>query len=78
MKKCGNCYWFLNEISISNEAFNLMSSPERPYKALIEKGDDVSIRTALNTYAPAYENDTWQHWIIVKTVRSWCNERGIR
>ena len=72
---------FSNYISVEEAIrayFNLMSSPERPYKALIEKGDDVSIRTALNTYAPAYENDTWQHWIIVKTVRSWCNERGIR
>ena len=68
---------YLNVDDAIHAYFKLMSSPDRPYKALIEAGDDESIRKALNIYAPAFENDTEQHWQIVKTVRGWCKERGI-
>jgi hypothetical protein len=58
--------------------FRLMSSPNRPYKALIDVGDEASIRKALNIYAPAFENDTEQHYKIVMAVKGWLEERGIK
>lgn len=71
---------FINYISVEEDIrayFKYMADPKNPYRALIDKGDDESIRKALNIYAPAFENDTWQHWMIVKTVRDWCYERDI-
>lgn len=34
-------------------------------------------RGLLNRYAPAYQNDTRQHYRTVMAVRQWCEERGI-
>jgi hypothetical protein len=76
-----NVSGYSNYASISEAIaayFRLMSSPNRPYKALIDAGDDESIRKALNIYAPAFENDTNQHWVIVKAVRGWLETRGIK
>lgn len=55
--------------------FRLMSSPDMPYKSLIEQG---RIREALNIYAPPFENDANEHYNIVMTVKRWTEERGIR
>jgi hypothetical protein len=52
--------------------FRLMDGAYRHY---IDAGD---WRGLLNRYAPAFENDTEQHYRIVMTVKGWCEERGIR
>jgi len=36
------------------------------------------IYKALDTYAPASENDTNEHHKIVKIVKGWVEERGIK
>lgn len=76
---------FANYVSVGEAIhayFRLMGSPDKPYRALIDKwyltNEDCYIREALNIYAPAYENDAYQHWIIVRTVRGWLEERGIK
>ena len=62
--------------------FRLMDSPNMPYRALIDKylatGDMNYIYKALDTYAPASENDTNEHHKIVKIVKGWVEERGIK
>lgn len=66
--------------------FKLMSSPDRPYRALIDKylaePDQWKawgyITQALDIYAPGYENDTIEHHKIVRQVKTWCDERGIK
>jgi hypothetical protein len=65
--------------------FRLMSSPNRPYKALIDaylaEPDQAKawtyIKQALDIYAPAFENDTMKHHRIVHIVKGWCEDRGI-
>jgi len=80
---------YANYISIDEaiEAyFKLMSSPDKPYRALIDKYlaelDQQKaweyITQVLDIYAPSYENDTIEHHKIVRIVKGWCEERGIR
>ena len=52
--------------------FRLMDSPV--YRGFIDAAD---WRGLLNRYAPAFENDTAEHYQIVMTVRRWTEERGI-
>ncbi len=52
--------------------FRLMDSPL--YRSLI---DAQNWRGVLDRYAPPYENNSTEHWAIVRTVRGWCEERGI-
>lgn len=48
------------------------------YRDLIDHIDEgTNLRKILNIYAPAFENDTEEHYRIVTTVRRWCQERGI-
>lgn len=62
--------------------FRLMSNNGMPYWALIVKyyatGNMSYIYQALDIYAPASENDTAEHHQIVATVKSWCNDKGIK
>lgn len=76
---------YTNYISIDtciDAYFKLMSSPDKPYRALIDQylatGDMTYISKALDIYAPGYENDTIQHHKIVRIVKDWCDERGIK
>lgn len=80
---------YTNYVSVEeaiNAYFRLMSSPERPYRALIDKylaePDPWKawgyITQALDIYAPGYENDTIQHHKIVRIVKDWCDQRGIK
>ncbi|MFA5558165.1 MAG: glucosaminidase domain-containing protein [Methanofastidiosum sp.] len=57
--------------------FRLMSSPEMPYRAWIDQmqaGDESKLRTILQSYCV---NSISSHLATVKTVRGWCEERGI-
>jgi len=66
--------------------YKLMNSPDKPYRALIDKYLAESdpwkawgyITQALDIYAPGYENDTIEHHKIIRVVKSWCEERGIK
>ena len=62
--------------------FRLMDSPIMPYRALIDQylatGDMTYISQALDIYAPGNENDIIQHHKIVRTVKDWCDQRGIK
>jgi hypothetical protein len=58
--------------------FRLMSSTEMPYRAWIDEmqaGDETKLRTILQAYCV---NSISSHLATVKTVRNWCNERGIK
>lgn len=52
--------------------FRLMDNVYRSYIDLEDW------RGLLNKYAPAIENDVQNHYVIVMTVRQWCEERGIQ
>lgn len=45
------------------------------YRDLI---DSHQWRQILDIYAPAYENDTNEHYNIVMKVKQWCEEKGLR
>lgn len=72
---------FANYVSVEESIhayFKLMSSPDMPYRAWIDKlmaGDESYLRTILQAYCV---NSISAHLATVKTVRDWCNERGIR
>lgn len=53
--------------------FRLMD--QGTYRGLIDAED---WRGLLDYYAPASENDAENHYLIVMTVRGWCEDRGIR
>lgn len=76
---------YSNYISVEEAVgayFRLMDSLIMPYRALIDKylatGDLTYISQALDIYAPGYENDTIQHHKIVRQVKEWCEQRGIK
>ena len=67
---------FANYVSIDESIhayFRLMSSSKMPYKSLIDAGE---YREALEIYSP--DGDIARHYKTVMTVKSWCEERGIR
>lgn len=72
---------FANYVSVEESIhayFKLMSSPDMPYRAWIDKlmaGDESYLRTILQAYCV---NKISQHLATVKTVRGWCDERGIK
>ena len=58
--------------------FRLMSSPKMPYRAWVDKliaGDESYLRTILQSYCV---NSISSHLATVKTVRGWCDQRGIK
>jgi len=66
--------------------YKLMNNPDRPYRALIDSylaaPDSWQawgfITQALDIYAPGYENNTIEHHKIIRIVKGWCEERGIK
>jgi hypothetical protein len=55
MKKCGNCYWFLNEISISNEAPCVRNPPQIIEDSLFQFDNGY---IAARAYYPVVTKDT--------------------
>ena len=72
---------FANYVSVEESIhayFKLMSSPDMPYRAWIDKlmaGDESYLRTILQAYCV---NKIYQHLATVKVVKGWCEERGIK
>lgn len=57
--------------------FKLMASDI--YAQYVERlPDETALRSLLDKYAPAFENDTREHYQIVTTVKQWCEARSIR